>query len=136
MGEEVQHRRKYKRVFYSVQDKMVGFFSCPSQGDKGIVANVMNMSVGGLHFTLKRDDNIKLKVGDHLILTKIVGNAPIQLVVNIETKIKWVLDHHLMKHIGYGCEFMDLPDIVKEQIVDFVDTEWVSSSLNNEAVQN
>ncbi len=115
-------RRRYKRVFYSAEDKIVGFFSIPGDNNRSITANVMNMSIGGLHFTLKRDDNIRISQGDKIILHKVTGNIPFQFVANIEAEIKWVLDHHLMKHIGFGCEFVNLSDITKKQLQSLVES--------------
>ena len=82
----------------------------------------MNISVGGLHFTIKRNELISLKIGDRLILTKLMGNSPLQIVSDIEVEIKWVLDYQLMKHVGFGCEFRNLSDMMRTQLSNFVES--------------
>lgn len=119
-------KRRYKRVFYSAEDRMIGFFMLPDlQGQ--LVAQIMNVSVGGLHFTIKRNEMLTLRIGDRLILTKIIGSSPLRIVSNIEMEIKWILDHQMMKHVGFGCEFHNLPDSIRSHITHYIESGWKSS---------
>lgn len=119
-------RRRYKRVFYSVEDRMIGFFLLPDKEQEMLVAQIMNVSVGGLHFTIKRNEIFSLRIGDRLILTKVMGNSPLRIVSDIEIEIKWVLDHPMMKHVGFGCEFHQLPDNIRLHISHFIEAGWNS----------
>ena len=126
---EEKERRCCKRVFYSAEDRMIGVFVIPGNKRKILEVHVMNVSVGGLHFTISRKETISLKTGDRLILTKLMGNSPLRIVSEIETKIKWVLDYRLMKHVGFGCEFLNLPDTIRSQISNFIESGWYSRSM-------
>jgi hypothetical protein len=117
-------RRRYKRVFYSADDHMIGFFLFPGQKDEMLVAQIMNVSVGGLHFTIKRNEMLAIKKGDHLILTKVMGNSPLRMVSHIEIEIKWILDHPMMKHVGFGGEFCNLSDMTRLQISQCIESVW------------
>jgi hypothetical protein len=127
---EGKERRCYKRIFYSAEDRMIGFFVVPGNNQKVLEAHIMNVSVGGLHFTLKRNDMKSLKMGDRLILTKLMGNSPLRIASDIEIEIKWVLDHRLMKHVGFGCEFRNLPDVIGSQLSVFIESGWNSRSIS------
>ncbi|MBI5592346.1 MAG: PilZ domain-containing protein [Deltaproteobacteria bacterium] len=126
---EDKERRCCKRVFYSAEDRMIGLFVFPGYKKKILEAHVMNISVGGLHFTIKRKEMISLKTGDRLILTKLMGNSPLRIVTDVETEIKWVLDYRLMKHVGFGCEFRNLPDMIRSQLYSFIESGWSSRNL-------
>lgn len=125
---EGKERRVYKRIFYSAEDRMIGFFVVPGNKQKVLEAHIMNVSVGGLHFTINRNKTIPLKTGDRLILTKLTGNSNLRIVSDIEIEIKWVLDHRLMKHVGFGCEFINLPDMTLSQLSYFIESSLGGSS--------
>ena len=124
-----RRRRNYKRVFYTAENRMIGFFLFPDKEQEIVVAQIMNVSVGGLHFTIKRNEMLSLQIGDRLILTKVIGNSPLRMISNIEMEIKWVLDHQMMKHVGFGCEFHNLPEIIRSQISHFIEEGWSSNPL-------
>ena len=126
---EDKERRRYKRVFYSAEDQMIGFFVYPANKQNILEAHIMNVSVGGLHFTIKRNGMISPKMGDRLILTKLMGNSSLRIVSDIEIEIKWVLDYRLLKHVGFGCEFRNLPDMIRSQLSNFIESGGGSSSM-------
>ena len=127
---EDKERRLYKRVFYTAEDRMMGLFVFPGNNQKILEAHIMNVSVGGLHCTIKRNGMISLKMGDRLKLIKLMGNSPLRIASDIEIEIKWVLDYRLMKHVGFGCEFRNLPDMVSSQLSDFIESGWKSSRMS------
>jgi hypothetical protein len=124
-----KERRRCDRLFFSAEDKMNGFFIFPGNNQEILDAHVMNISISGLHFTIKRNKMISFRVGDRLILTKLMGKSPLQIVSNIEVEIKWVLDNKSMKNIGCGCEFHNLPDVICSQLSNFIESGWSSSSM-------
>ena len=127
---EGKERRRYQRVFYAAEDRMIGLFVFPGNNQKILEAHILNVSVGGLHFTIKRNGMIPLKMGDRLKLIKLMGNSPLRIASDIEIEIKWVLDYRLMKHVGFGCEFRNLPDMVSSQLSDFIESGWKSSRMS------
>ncbi|MFH0998206.1 MAG: PilZ domain-containing protein [Pseudomonadota bacterium] len=127
-----KERRCYKRVFYTAEDQMTGLFVFPGNNQKILEAHILNVSVGGLHFTIKRNGMIPLKMGDRLKLIKLMGNSPLRIASDIEIEIKWVLDYRLMKHVGFGCEFRNLPDMISAQISDFIESGWGNSGMTEQ----
>jgi hypothetical protein len=119
---EDKERRRYLRVFYSAEDRMIGIFVVPGKKQKILEAHVMNVSIGGLHFTVDRNGTIPLKIGDRLTLKKLIGNSPLRIVSDIEVEIKWILDHRSMKHVGFGCEFQELPETIHYQLSSFIES--------------
>jgi hypothetical protein len=124
---EGRERRRHKRVFYSAEDQMIGIFVLPGNARKVLEAHIMNVSVGGLHFTIKRNEMIPLKIGDRLTLTKLIGKSPLRIDSDIEIEIKWMLDHRLMKHVGIGCEYRQLPEKIRSQLSRFIESAQDSS---------
>lgn len=89
--------------------------------DGGLKVLVLNLSEGGLHFTQKREYSTPIKMGEHLILTGLQGPDPLNFFQNVAVEIKWVLDHEYLENISYGCQFLDLPEEMREVIRDVVD---------------
>jgi len=127
MNDTFQNRRKYKRALFEFEDKVSGIFSIPGKSERPITAAILNLSRGGIHITVDTKDESKIKPGNILILIQIKGPSPLQYLVNIDTEVKWVLDHEIMEHIGIGCEFVNISQSSLEQIGSFVDT-WYADS--------
>jgi hypothetical protein len=125
---EDKEKRVYDRVYFSAEDRIVGTFVFPGNKKK-LEAHIMNISAGGLHFTMNRKEMISLKIGDRLILTKMIGSPSLQIVSDIELEIKWKLDYRLMKHVGFGCEFRIIPELVRFQLSKFFESGTGCSSL-------
>jgi c-di-GMP-binding flagellar brake protein YcgR len=118
-----EERRQFRRVFFEKNNCIEAVFILHGIHESAFSAKVMNMSAGGLHFTLSKSQDIRIRAGDQLILTEIRGTEFFKFFLNIKTRIVWVLDKDDMEYIGYGCEFADVHDIVKGHIIEFVDSE-------------
>lgn len=112
--------RRYARIFFTREQRIEGYFSMPDD-DGGLKVLVLNLSEGGLHFTQKREYSTPIKMGEHLILTGLQGPDPLNFFQNVAVEIKWVLDHEYLENISYGCQFLDLPEEMREVIRDVVD---------------
>lgn len=121
MNSDGKERRKFSRVLFSIEDGVVGVFTLSGNKKESIAAFIFDLSTGGLHFILSRDENKGFSNGDHLTLSKIRGKTSLQFIADIEIEIKWILDHQYVEHIGLGCEFKNLPEAVRDQIGQFVD---------------
>jgi c-di-GMP-binding flagellar brake protein YcgR len=118
-----EERRRFRRVFFEKNNSIEAVFIRPGIHESVFSAMIMNMSAGGLHFTLSKSQDIGIRKGDQLILTEIRGTEFFNFFLNIDTRIVWVLDKDDMEYIGYGCEFKDVPDIVRGHFIEFVDSE-------------
>ncbi len=116
-------RRKYRRVAIPANDGIKGIISSPRLiADDSIAVKIIDLSAGGLHFFLLRDSFKKISTGDHLTLREIKGVKKLDFVANIELEVKWIAEHPSLKHVGLGCEFLNIADEIRQQIDQFVDT--------------
>ncbi len=112
--------RRYARIFFTREQRIEGYFSMPAE-EGGLKVQVLNLSEGGLHFTQKREYKTDIEMGQRLTLTGLQGPDPLKFFQNVVVEIKWILDHEYLEHISYGCQFLDLPDEMREVIRDVVD---------------
>ena len=118
-----KERRRFKRVAIPVDDGIMGFISSPRLiADESIAVKIIDLSAGGLHFFLHRSSFKEISTGDHLTLREIKGTNNLDFISNIELEVKWIADHHALKHVGLGCEFLHISDEIRQQIDQFVDT--------------
>ena len=125
MGKNMQlpneERRQSKRVLFTVEDGIVGVFNPPGNGGDPVEATVMDISSGGVKLLFKPILENKIKEGDRLVLSEIKGSGSSQVVINIDSEVKWVTEDELSDNIGLGVEFLDVLDDEKGQIDEMVE---------------
>ena len=124
MGSQYDERekRQFRRVAIDPDDGIMGFISSPRlKADDSIAVNIINLSAGGLHFFLPKGSFKDICTGDHLTLREIKGSKDLDFISNVELEVKWVAEHPLLKHVGLGCEFLNISDEIRQQINQFVD---------------
>jgi len=114
------NKRRYERIFFGRDQNIVGQLSLPDGETDGPQVTILNLSEGGLHFTITRRDHVAIKDGERILLKSVSGPPPLKFARPITMEVKWVLDHDFLEHIGYGCEFIDLPEELAEMIRDVV----------------
>ena len=119
MKEITEEKRRFNRVPFLYNDDIIGTFIGPGGKDK-FNAHILNFSIQGLYFTLKKDEK-QLNEAEKLVLIEISGLHEEVFIVNIEMEIKRVLNYDELLHIGYGCKFITFPDSSKEQIRRFLE---------------
>jgi c-di-GMP-binding flagellar brake protein YcgR len=117
----VEERRKFKRVLFTVEDGIVGVFNPPDSQEDPIAASVMDLSEGGLQLTFQSILDNKIKEGDRLLLTEIKGTRSTQMIVNVDTEVKWISENQLSQQVGVGCEFKEMIDYKKQKINEIVE---------------
>lgn len=120
-------RRQYKRMFFSIEEGPLAVFALPDVGKEVLTAIVMDLSLGGLGLSVRKGGNVRINVGDRLILTEIKGAANLRPISNMETEIKWIQNYRAFKHILFGCEFVNATDTVREQIQQFINS-WMDDA--------
>ena len=116
-----EERRQSKRVLFTVEDGIVGVFNPPGNGGDPVQANVMDISAGGVKLLFKPILENKIREGDRLVLSEIRGSGSSQVVINIDSEVKWITEDELSDSIGLGVEFLDVLEDEKEQISDMVE---------------
>ena len=120
MNKYDREKRKFNRIPFSYNDNIIGSFTHPGRRNK-IKAHILNLSIQGLYFTLKKDDEKMIEEGDKLILLEIKGIKNQDFIFNIEMEINRVLDYVELEHFGYGCQFINVPESSKKQIRRFLE---------------
>ncbi len=123
-------RRKFKRVLFTVEDGIVGVFNPPGTDGSPIEAMVMDMSAGGVKLLFKPILKNRIMEGDRLVLSEIRGSGSSQVIVNVDTEVKWITEDELNKTIGLGVEFLNILDDRKQEISDMAEF-WFMQKLES-----
>ena len=123
-------RRQFKRVLFTLEDGIIGTLTVAGNGSEQITAEVINISEGGICLTFKPILNQKIKEGDRLLLTEIKSTRSKQLIINVDTEIKWISENELSDRIGTGCEFVEVHSNKKADINEFVEY-WYLQKLDH-----
>ena len=130
MVEANKERRRLQRIFFSLEDGIQGTFTF-SDLYKGIfTAHIINLSEVGLGLVLNKKEDKKIEKGDAVILTQISGIQGLEPLINIEAEIKWIVDNPSLEFLGFGCEFLRLPEPLQAQIRGCIDS-WCSGKIGS-----
>jgi hypothetical protein len=121
-----QEKRKFNRIPFSYQDNIIGIFGHPA-GNGKIAAHILNFSLQGLYFSLRKAESENISEHDKLILIEIKGPKGRNYILNIDLEIKRVLNHPDLEHFGYGCKFTSFPDSSKDQVRRFLEVWFLES---------
>lgn len=116
-----QEKRKYRRLDLGIEDGYFGNFQLTDSVT--IVAPIINLSAGGLNMAASEKDQDKVKEGDILLMTSIVGGTNLSFLNQIKAEIRWVKKLNMAGYISVGCKFMNIEDAVRQQLIKFVDSE-------------
>jgi hypothetical protein len=122
-------RRKHRRAYFSIEDDIIGNFILFGKREISFDAHILNLSRGGLHFTVNKNQGILPMAGDKLRLIQIKGEAALNLEFYIELDIHWILDHESLAHIGCGCEFAYISKTALDRISEFIDSKYVRKTV-------
>ncbi len=123
---ENSDRRRFPRAIFSVEDGITGVLSIPGIHEKALSARILNLSEGGLQFSLDEKDKMKIHKGDRIVLLQIKAPSTLKFLMNIDAEVKWVLSNDVLELAGAGCAFINLSAISREQIAGFVEA-WTES---------
>ncbi len=119
--ESYQEKRKFKRAIFTADDKVIGLFTLARRPEKIITGTVLNLSMGGIYFTIDATRAIIPVTRDQIVLMQIKATQTLGFLVNIDAEIKWVLNSDMLKFVGVGCEFINIPELSKKQLGNFVE---------------
>ncbi len=115
-----EERRKYPRLNLLVEDGYFGNFELKNEK---LIAPIINLSAGGLNIALQQPARDKIKEGDTLALLNISGGTNLKFLININAEIRWIKALNSPGYVSVGCKFLNLAGPVRQQIIQFVDTE-------------
>jgi c-di-GMP-binding flagellar brake protein YcgR len=123
-----KERRQYQRVLFTIEDGIVGVFNPPGTREGPVQASVMDISKGGVKLLFKPVLKNRIVEGDRIVLSEIRGKGSSQVIVNIDTEVKWITEDELSKTIGIGVEFLNMMDSEQKQI-DEITEYWYMQKL-------
>jgi len=126
MKKSIDEKRKFNRIPFSYQDNIVGVFTHPGGHDK-ITSHILNFSMQGLYFTIRKEEAKKLSEGDQLALLELKGPRQTSYIVDIEMNVARILDHSDLEYFGYGCKFTSFPGSSMDQIKRFLQNWFLES---------
>ena len=94
----------------------------PVTSAKEFDATVINLSEGGLGFSTLRQGFRKLCSLDKLMILSVIGESPFDDMTGLSLEIKWVLDNSEFSHLGFGCQFKDISEELKDRIRGYIKT--------------
>ena len=119
-----EENRQYRRLTLEIDDGYFGNFRLGN--DEALVAPIVNLSAGGLNLAAPTQAGKQLNEGDHLVLASIAGATSFTFLADITSEVRWVKQLDTPGYIAVGCEFRNLADDVREQLIKFVDSERMS----------
>lgn len=122
----MSERRKFERAVFTLEDSVIGVLSVPGIHDRSIQTNILNVSEGGIQFTLEAQNKHKIRAGDRIVVLQIKAPATLKFLVNIDAEVKWVLHPDMFELAGAGCQFINISPSSREQIAAFVEA-WNES---------
>jgi hypothetical protein len=117
---EMDNKREHPRASFSVSDGIVARFLMHEDNDDLKTAYILNLSEGGLFFTLRKDQTDLVKEGDNLRFVEIKKWRTSHFLVNIQADVVWQGDIPDYDSIGIGCKFRKISDKNLQNIKDLV----------------
>jgi hypothetical protein len=131
MIEATEEKRKFHRIFFSLVDGIAATFTFANLVKGTVTAYIINLSEGGLGLVIPKENaQKKIEKSEALILTRISGIHGLESLINIETEIKWVLDNPSLEFLGFGCEFLRMPESKHAYLRAFIDS-WCSGKIGS-----
>lgn len=129
MNQQDSDRRRYPRVFFSPGDGVCGTFSFPTLGIESLNANISDLSLGGLFFSVNRNYGFHLDLDTPATLTEITTSLSFQLKTRINLTVRRIQDFDILEVIGFGCEFTGIPEEDEEKLARFI--QWAIDDGRN-----
>ena len=124
-------RRQHKRVYFDNGDEVTGVFGPLDQAGCIVEAKVLNLSLGGLYFTIDRRAPCRFLARDTIIMYELNAPEGLRVTSNIMVEVKRVEDQPIFGHIGYGCQFIELDPATRTRMARFL--EWKFKQIKNGA---
>jgi hypothetical protein len=114
-------KRKFRRLALNMEDGFFGTFQLA--GGETLVAPILSLSAGGLHFALPAAKENLVEDGARMRLKKLIGTVKLSFLGDIDVEICWKEKANTPDYLYVGCKLLDLSDSLREQVIKFVDME-------------
>jgi c-di-GMP-binding flagellar brake protein YcgR len=113
-------KRKETRVYFSPGENICGVFVFPDFGQFSFSALILDLSLGGIHFILKREEWNSLEPGRQLVLARLSQGDDFLCDRAMPLTVRWVLDHPMVSNVSVGCEFDGLEEDGRKILQSFL----------------
>jgi len=122
MVDEEKEKRRFQRIFFSIEDGIKGIVAFLDHQRGLLVAHIINIGEGGLGLAVSTDKKDKIAKRDQVILTHVTGIQGLESLVNVDAEIKWILENPSLEFVVFGCKFLDISEPMKDAIGIFIDS--------------
>jgi hypothetical protein len=122
MVDGANERRRFQRIFFSIEDGVKGILAFSDHQRGLLVAHIINIGEGGLGLAVSKDKKGKIAKGDQIILTHITGMQDLESLVNVDVEIKWLMEDPSLEFVVFGCKFLNIPEPMRDAIGIFLDS--------------
>jgi len=119
-------QRKEARVYFSPAEDIRGVFVFPDFERFSFSALVLDLSLGGIHFTVKREGWNSLEPGRQFVLARLSMGDEVFCDSVMPLTVRWVLDHPVVSNVSVGCEFDELPEDGRKVLQSFLARKLVA----------
>ena len=134
MTDSMADRRLHPRLFLNNDEFFSAFIIDPKVNKTPFMAEIMNISCGGLQFCQSRENHNLLEPGNYLTLQKISKVAELSAVTGVCLEIMWIIDNEAMDHIATGCQFIEMPQPGFTQLNDYITQQLQSHNNKHETI--
>ncbi len=113
-------QRKEVRVYFSPGENIGGVFVFPDFEQFSFPAQLLDLSLGGVQFTLKREKWNSLELGHQLVLARLSEGEAVLCDLAMPLTVRWVLDHPMVSNVSVGCEFDGLSEDGRKLLHSFL----------------
>ncbi|UCF63821.1 MAG: PilZ domain-containing protein [bacterium] len=113
-------RRQSQRILFEKKHDIMAHFSITANPGKSVVVHIMNMSLGGIFFTIRANRDVRLKVGDNIIFENIRKADSKFFTLKLEAEIIWIMNDSDLEYIGVGSKFINLDDEKTSRLQDCI----------------
>ncbi len=122
-------KRRHERVYFPPGHGVNGSFGLIDAPEETITVPILNLSLGGLYFTLKRSSPLLFNANDAIILNEFKTGDDFNLTANIILEVRRVENHGVVDFVGFGCQFVDIDANTRERMAKFI--EWELKNIKN-----
>lgn len=119
MKTEVKEKRENERVFFTLEEN-IGITVELFGKDKTIPATLLSISSGGLSIAATKKEKKNIQEGDILIVSRLHLPGLHEAIARIEVEVKHILLYRDFDRMSIGCAFINIPDLIKKKIEEFV----------------
>ncbi len=128
LAEMNKDRREQKRYIFSKEENATMMVSV-NGSQRSIENSLLNVSEGGMGLAADKGVAQDIEVGSELHVVSLKGAPDLQRLQKVSLSVRWITKHEAFDHLCIGCEFCNLPEEARMEIVALVEKAYYSESI-------